>query len=116
MKVRSLLQQAGGAIRALKPCFMMSPMSVAKFLPRGMAFDIVIIDEASQMRPEDALGALLRAKQIVVVGDPKQLPPTDFFDRAMDTDDLDGNDEKDDLNDESILEILRQVIQHGPEF
>jgi superfamily I DNA and/or RNA helicase len=83
---------------------MMSPMSVAKFLPRGMAFDIVVIDEASQMRPEDALGALLRAKQIVVVGDPKQLPPTDFFDRAMDTDDLDGDDEKDELNDESILE------------
>jgi hypothetical protein len=79
-------------------------MSVAKFLPRDMVFDIVIIDAASQMRPEDALGALLRAKQIVVVGDPKQLPPTDFFDRAMDTDDLDGDEEKDDLNDESILE------------
>ena len=104
MKVRTLLQQAKGAVRALKPCFMMSPMSVAKFLPRDMIFDVVIIDEASQMRPEDALGALLRARQIVVVGDPKQLPPTDFFDRAMDSDDLDGDEEKDDLNDESILE------------
>jgi very-short-patch-repair endonuclease len=104
MKVRTLLHQAQGAVRALKPCFMMSPMSVAKFLPRDMVFDIVIIDEASQMRPEDALGALLRAKQIVVVGDPKQLPPTDFFDRAMDSDDLDGEEEKDDLNAESILE------------
>jgi DNA polymerase III delta prime subunit len=85
LNVRSLLQQAKGAIRALKPCFMMSPMSVAKFLPRDMTFDLVIIDEASQMRPEDALGALLRTRQIVVVGDPKQLPPTDFFDRAMDS-------------------------------
>ncbi|WP_159726874.1 DUF4011 domain-containing protein [Methylosinus sp. Ce-a6] len=100
--VRSLLQRAPSSIRALKPCFMMSPLSVAKFLPRDMTFDLVIIDEASQMRPEDALGALLRARQIVVVGDPKQLPPTDFFNRA--SDDQEGDEEIEDVKDESILE------------
>ena len=69
----------------LKPCFMMSPLSLAKFLkPSEVGFDLLVIDEASQMRPEDALGGMLRAKQIVVVGDPKQLPPTDFFMRSID--------------------------------
>ena len=78
--VRTLLAQAGRSIQAIKPCFMMSPLSLAKFLKAGsLTFDILVIDEASQMRPEDALGAMLRSKQIVVVGDPKQLPPTDFF-------------------------------------
>jgi very-short-patch-repair endonuclease/DNA polymerase III delta prime subunit len=105
LNVRALLRQAGRSLQSLKPCFMMSPMSVAKFLPKQMTFDVVIIDEASQMRPEDALGALLRTRQIVVVGDAKQLPPTDFFDRAMDGDnDDDDGDEIDDVTDESILE------------
>jgi very-short-patch-repair endonuclease len=67
-----------------------------------MKFDLVIIDEASQMRPEDALGALLRARQIVVVGDPKQLPPTDFFNRVVE--DQDDDEVADDIKDESILE------------
>src|SRR5208337_1526377 len=102
--VRALLRQAGDSIRALKPCFMMSPMTVSKFLPQDMAFELVIIDEASQMRPEDALGALLRG-QIVVVGDAKQLPPTSFFDRAMDDVEIDDDSEEaDEQVDESILE------------
>ena len=81
--VRQLLARAGRAIQTLKPCFMMSPLSLAKFVAAGnLEFDLLVIDEASQMRPEDALGGMLRTKQIVVVGDPKQLPPTDFFARA----------------------------------
>jgi hypothetical protein len=67
--VRSLLARAGRSIRALKPCFMMSPLSLAKFMtPGSLDFDLLVIDEASQMRPEDALGAILRSRQIVVVG------------------------------------------------
>src|SRR5690606_14428748 len=81
--VRQLVARAGQAMLAMKPCFMMSPLSLAKFLPPGsIEFDVLVIDEASQMRPEDALGGLLRAKQVVVVGDQKQLPPTDFFARS----------------------------------
>ena len=78
--IRQLLGRASGAINALKPCFMMSPMSVAQYLEAGKhEFDIIVMDEASQIRPEEALGAIGRAKQLVVVGDPKQLPPTSFF-------------------------------------
>src|SRR5665647_118179 len=78
--LRRLFTNAGDAIRAYKPCIMMSPMSVAQYLEPGKnKFDLLIIDEASQMRPEDALGALIRCAQAVIVGDPEQLPPSDFF-------------------------------------
>src|ERR1700680_973603 len=78
--VRSLLTRAGQSIQALKACFMMSPLSLAKFVASGtLTFDLLVIDEASQMKPEDALGGMLRVNQIVVVGDQKQLPPTVFL-------------------------------------
>lgn len=82
LRIRDCLQRAGKAVQQLMPCFMMSPLSVAQFLePGSLKFDLLIIDEASQLRPEEAIGAAARAKQIVVVGDPKQLPPTNFFAR-----------------------------------
>lgn len=85
--VRSLLKRAGNAMQTLKPCFMMSPMSVAQYLEPGrFKFDLVVMDEASQIRPEDALGAIARGVKLVVVGDPKQLPPTNFFNKALDED------------------------------
>jgi very-short-patch-repair endonuclease len=108
--VRTLLAQAGKSIQALKPCFMMSPLSLAKFMKAGsLSFDILVIDEASQMRPEDALGAMLRSKQIVVVGDQKQLPPTDFFARSGDAGTGD-DDDFEDLDDESILESCQKTF------
>jgi len=80
--IRQLLNRAGDAIQSLKPCFMMGPRSVAQYLaPDGLRFDLLIIDEASQMRPADALGAVARCGQLVVVGDSKQLAPSSFFDR-----------------------------------
>lgn len=83
--IRRLLQRAGNALVALKPCFMMGPMSVAQYLAPGkFDFDLVVMDEASQIKPQDALGAVARGSQLVVVGDPKQLPPTSFFDRIVD--------------------------------
>ena len=81
--VRKMLTKAGCAIQALKPCFMMGPQAVAQYLtPGGVKFDLVIMDEASQLKPEEAIGAIARIAaggQLVVVGDPKQLPPTSFF-------------------------------------
>ena len=75
---------------ALKPCYMMGPMSVAQYLAPGqIEFDLVVMDEASQIKPQDALGAIARGAQLVVVGDPKQLPPTSFFERII-------NDDEDD--------------------
>lgn len=82
MPIRKLMREAGLAIQAIKPVIMMSPMSIANFLPPdSIDFDLVIFDEASQVRPVDALGAILRGRQLVVVGDTKQMPPTSFFDR-----------------------------------
>ncbi|WP_375312819.1 DUF3320 domain-containing protein [Bradyrhizobium sp. A5] len=107
--VRTLLAQAGNSIQAIKPCFMMSPLSLAKFMKADkLDFDILVIDEASQMRPEDALGALLRSKQIVVVGDQKQLPPTDFFSRSGEG--ADDDEDIEDLDDESILESCQKTF------
>jgi very-short-patch-repair endonuclease len=78
--LRKTLRHAESAIRAIKPCFLMSPLSVAQYLAGGEpAFDVVIFDEASQLPSEDAVGAIVRGRQLVVVGDPKQLPPTNFF-------------------------------------
>ena len=103
--IRQLLLRAGEAIQALKPCFMMSPMSVAQFLAPGLIhFDLVVMDEASQLRPEDALGAIARGTQLVVVGDPKQLPPTSFFQRALD-DEEDLDEKTIAAEGESILDI-----------
>ena len=80
--IRQLVKRAGYALQALKPCFMMSPLSVAQYLaPGNIKFDVVVMDEASQIRPADALGAIARTGQIVIVGDPNQLPPTSFFER-----------------------------------
>ena len=78
--IRQLFSQVGDVVQALKPCLMMSPISVAQYLEAGgMQFDIVIFDEASQVEPADALGAVARGKQLILVGDEKQLPPTNFF-------------------------------------
>lgn len=96
MALRQLFEKAGTAVQRIKPVLLMSPISVAQFLPPGtISFDLLVIDEASQVRPEDALGAIARANQIVVVGDTKQLPPSSFFDRLMadDEDDNEGDDE-----------------------
>ena len=105
--IRTLMTEAGRAIQAIKPVFMMSPMSVAAYLPPGrISFDLVVFDEASQVKPVDALGSLARAKQAVVVGDDKQLPPTSFFDAATQaTDDDDDESAAGDL--ESVLGLMR---------
>ncbi|OEG75486.1 AAA family ATPase [Shewanella colwelliana] len=88
--VRQLVNRASQSLVALKPCFMMGPHSVAQYLTPGLIeFDIIVMDEASQIKPEDALGTIARGKQLVVVGDPKQLPPTSFFDKAIEVEDED---------------------------
>lgn len=83
--IRKLLDDNGPLIKELKPCFMMSPLSVAKYIdPGSMTFDVVIFDEASQVPPHEALGAILRGDSLVMMGDTKQLPPTSFFDHVVD--------------------------------
>ena len=83
LAIRQLMDKAGNAVQAIKPVFMMSPLSIATYIPPGsLKFDLVIFDEASQVRPVESLGAIMRAGQAVVVGDDKQLPPTSFFEAA----------------------------------
>lgn len=94
--IRWIMKHAGEAVMQLKPVFMMSPLSAAIHLPPEMPpFDVVIFDEASQVRPEDALCAIVRAKQTIVVGDTRQVPPSCFFDRVLEDDD-DTDAEEDD--------------------
>lgn len=93
LPVRQLMERAGNAIQAIKPVFMMSPISIAAYIPPGkLTFDLVIFDEASQVKPVDAFGALLRGKQAVVVGDSRQLPPTSFFESLTDLEEVDEED------------------------
>lgn len=88
LPLRQLLQEIPTAVLQLTPCLLMSPLSIAQYLSASVSnFDIVIFDEASQIPVWDAVGAMARAKQVVMVGDPKQLPPTNFFDRESGSDD-----------------------------
>ncbi|MCA8909800.1 MAG: hypothetical protein KDA64_18210, partial [Rhodospirillaceae bacterium] len=92
---RDLIARSARSLQQLKPCWMMSPLAVAQYVPKdGLTFDMCIIDEASQMPPEAALGALLRCRQVVVVGDTNQLPPTSFFRAMLDTDDDEESEEE----------------------
>ena len=105
MPVRILIERTGSTIQKLKPCFLMSPLSVSTFLStKAVSFDTVIFDEASQIFPEDAIGAIYRGKQIIVVGDSKQMPPSNFFNSSIESDSDD--DDYNNVNDfESILDV-----------
>jgi very-short-patch-repair endonuclease len=111
--IRQLIKDAGTAILGIKPVFMMSPISVALYLePGSVTFDLLLIDEASQVKPEDALGAMARAKQIVVVGDDKQLPPTRFFNKMLDDGGSPG-DPDDDVHVGDLESVLGLCVTQG---
>ena len=102
MPLRKLMPKIQNLLKAIKPCFMMSPLSIAQYLPPGsIEFDVVIFDEASQICPEDAIGAISRGNQLIVAGDTKQLPPTTFFQAT----DIDYN-----LEDEDLIADLESVL------
>ncbi|MDR3487487.1 MAG: DUF3320 domain-containing protein [Bradyrhizobium sp.] len=86
--IREMISALPNAFPKLAPCMLMSPISIAQYLPPGQAlFDVVIFDEASQITTWDAVGAIARGRQTIIVGDPKQLPPTNFFGRNDEDDD-----------------------------
>jgi len=105
MSMRSLYGRAPNILGTLKPCWAMSPLVVAQLLPPGQHFDVVVFDEASQVTPADAIGAISRAKRAVVAGDPMQLPPTSFFAGAVD----DGDEEEEDAAalDEGVVAMVK---------
>ncbi|MGD6933672.1 MAG: DUF3320 domain-containing protein [Candidatus Bathyarchaeia archaeon] len=105
MPIRTLLQKIPNLLVKLKPCMLMSPISVSQFLsPETAKFDLVLFDEASQIVPEDAIGSIYRGKTLVVAGDNKQLPPTSFFQKSL-IDDLDW----DQINDEDF-EVFDSIL------
>jgi Protein of unknown function (DUF4011)/Swt1-like HEPN/AAA domain/REase_MTES_1575/Protein of unknown function (DUF3320) len=110
MSVRNLMDNFGDLITEILPCTLMSPDSVARFFPaQADLFDIVVFDEASQIRVADAIGAMGRAKSVVVVGDSKQMPPTSFADASAAID-----DGEEDANPEVVADeesILSECVQ-----
>lgn len=115
LPVRQLFQAAPNVLGALKPCWAMSPLVVSQLLPAQRCFDVVIFDEASQVTPADAVGALMRASQVVVAGDPHQLPPTSFFATSGGgEDDEEAEDNPTDgaliRNMESILDVMGVIL------
>ncbi len=105
LAVRRLLQGIPTLLPRLKPCLLMSPLSVAQYLPPNAGFDLVVFDEASQIGTHDAIGAIARGKQVVIVGDSRQLPPTAFFQRA--------SDDEDALPDENDIAELESVLDEA---
>lgn len=103
LSIRKLMDTAGGLIRGIMPCFLMSPISVAQYLAMDtQKFDLVIFDEASQIPTWDAAGVMARGNQIIIAGDPNQLPPTNFFQRQANSDEDPEDIEYQDL--ESVLD------------
>jgi very-short-patch-repair endonuclease len=117
LPLRRLLDQAADVLFAIKPCWAMSPLMVSQVLPVARLFDVVIFDEASQIVPADAIPSIMRGHQIVVAGDDRQLPPTNFFRQVGDSEaDADGGDDFDEnlvsfgAGFESVLDALRPLL------
>lgn len=102
LPVRTLLERTGPVVTRLKPCLMMSPLSVSQYIPSDWRFDVVVFDEASQIPPQDAINCIYRGDQLVIAGDDRQLPPTSFFELA-------GNDDFEN-DDDIVLDDFESVL------
>ncbi|BBH71437.1 hypothetical protein ACTI_81220 [Actinoplanes sp. OR16] len=106
LPVRELIAQARELVLGLRPCFLMSPLTVSQSLPADIRFDVVIFDEASQVTPADAINCIYRGAALITAGDDRQLPPTSFFDRALSA----GEEPEQELavlDFESVLELAK---------
>jgi very-short-patch-repair endonuclease len=121
LPIRQLVQKSSQVMLALRPCWMMSPLAVSQVLPPESYFDLVIFDEASQIVPADAIASLLRAQQVIVAGDSKQLSPTSssFFSRKDDAQEIYRDQEEEDdwdenqiLETESLLQAIKNILPH----
>ncbi len=116
MPIRRLFKEIPNLLLTLKPCLMMSPLSVSLFLEaETYKFDIVIFDEASQVCTENAIGAISRAKQVVIAGDSKQLPPTSFFQAAVSDSEYDDVDDDESFDDTDAYESILDEANMLPE-
>ena len=108
-----LFREIADLLPMLKPCVLANPLAVSKYLPADVfSFDLVLFDEASQVPPQDALPVIVRGKQLVVVGDRHQLPPTTFFQALIESSDEDEDDEAESAGSyESILDLCSTILQ-----
>lgn len=113
VSLRSLFDKIPDLLTRICPCMLMSPISVAQYIDaKGAKFDYVIFDEASQMPTCEAVGAIARGKNVIVVGDPNQLPPTTFFEtNAFDEDNADKEDLESILDDCLALSMPSKYLQ-----
>jgi superfamily I DNA and/or RNA helicase len=107
LPIRKLVTDNAAHILECKPCWLMSPLTLSSYIPFGSVnFDVVIFDESSQMRIENALGSIARAKQVIVIGDEHQLPPTSFFNVLSD----DSEEEEESMEEVGYESILQAAI------
>jgi len=110
LPIRKLVMENAAHLLSIKPCWMMSPLTLSSYIPYGsVKFDVVIFDEASQMKIENAISAISRADQAVIIGDEHQLPPTSFFEVTSSDDEEEADME--DVGYESILQSSIAVLQ-----
>jgi len=116
--LRKLFAEIPHALQALKPCMLMSPISVSTYLkPGSVIFDLVVFDEASQLPTPEGIAAILRAKQVVVAGDRNQLPPTSFFRAQLEFDENDESIDGDaEVADEPLESLLDDAVATVPLF
>ena len=108
MPVRTLIDRSRHVTQAIKPCFMMSPLAVSQYLPADLRFDVVIFDEASQVSPGDAINCIYRGSALILAGDQKQLPPTNFFAGNTADDEEEWSEDSDDTTEfESVLDLAK---------
>ena len=108
LPIKEMFKKIKRLLPRIKPIMLMSPLAVSTYLPSDYEFDVVIFDEASQILVEDALCAIYRSKQVIVVGDSEQMPPTNFFKKLNDNNDDD--DEENTVNGESLLEVCHSFL------
>lgn len=115
--LRKLFAEIPHALQALKPCMLMSPISVSTYLkPGSVTFDLVVFDEASQLPTPEGIAAILRAEQVVVAGDRNQLPPTSFFRAQIEFDERGESDDDDQLAEEPLESLLDDAVATVPLF
>ena len=113
MTIRELYSASPHVLTSVKPCWVMSPLVVAQVLPARKCFDVVVFDEASQIRPADAVPTLLRGRQVIVAGDSNQLPPTAFFVSSTSQDQTEGNATDEETDDDELDAESQAIVDIG---
>jgi len=115
MSIRRLMNEIPTLILDMKPCFLMSPLAVSQYLkPDLYKFDVILFDEASQIKTHDAITSIVRGKQVIIVGDTKQLPPTSFFETSSSGDEYDTLEDEEEEKEDAFESVLEEASMLMP--